>query len=361
MAHNLLFKYFPPPAFLRMPIAGVDISDDSVHIVELGQTHKGRVVKKFATKSIPEGLIQDGYIKDVEKVKEFFAELKKEFGLKFVGVSLPEQHGYVVVMRIPKMLPDEIYGSLELQLEEHVPLSVSEAVFGYDIVRGIPDDAAFIELNVTVYPRSIVEEYASVFSETGIMPLRFEIEAHAVSRAVVPKGDRGTFMILDFGKTRTGLTIVTEESVRFTTTVGVGGDTITRAIAKNLGISFQEAEKMKKEKGFLIGDGDKKILLALMPAISALKDEIGKHYQYWNTHTDQFGKKRPKIDMVFLCGGLANLAGLPEYLAPNLRVDVRQANVFTNINSFDSYIPTIPFNESLQYATSIGLALSSNR
>ena len=363
MSRSLLYNYFPPPKFMRMPIVGVDISDESVHIVELKNTSEGKEVKKFDKRLIPKGLIEDGYIKDEKKIKAFFTELRKDHDIHFINVSLPEQHGYVVVVRIPKILPDEIYSNLELQIEEHVPIPASEAVFAYDVIRGGDpnDDLAFIELNVTVYPREILEEYIDIFSGTGLVPIRFEVEPHAVARSVVPKDDKGTFMVLDFGKTRTGITIVNNSAVQFTSTIAIGGDMITRAVARSFSISFEEAEKMKIEKGFLVGEGDEEMLLALMPTVSALKDEVGKHYQYWNNHNDIFGKKRPKIDTLLLCGGLANLKGLSEYLASNIHADVRVANVFKNINSFEDYIPSIPFQGSLQYAASIGLVLSSDR
>ena len=363
MKQSLLYRFFPPPKFLRMPITGVDISDESVHIAELENTPEGKKIKKFDKRLIPKGLIEDGYIKDAKKIKAFFTKLRRDHNLHFVNVSLPEQHGYVVVVRIPKVQPDEIYNNLELQIEEHVPIPVNEATFAYDIIRGGDpnDDLAFIELNVTVYPREIVEEYMDVFLGTGLVPLRFEVESHAVSRTVVPEDDDGTFMVLDFGKTRTGITIVNNGAVQFTSTIGIGGDMITRAVARNFSISFEEAERLKTEKGFLVGEGDENMLLALMPTVSALKDEVGKHYQYWNNHDDVFGKKRQKIDTLLLCGGLANFKGLPEYLASNIHTNVRVANIFGNINSFENYIPSISFEKSLQYATSIGLALSSSR
>lgn len=363
MSQSFFYKLFPPPSFLRMPISGIDISDESVHIAELDFVSGGDVIKKYDKRLIPRGLIKSGRIKDVVKLKKFFVQIKKDYNLHFVNVSLPEQHGYVVVMRIPKMKPSEIYGNLELQIEEHVPIPAKDAVFAYDIIQGgDPDDnLAFIELNVSVYPREILNEYLNLFKETGLVPLRFEIEAHAVARAVIPKGDKGTFMILDFGKTRTGVTIVSREAVQFTSTINVGGDTVTRALARGFSVSFDEAEKIKEEKGFLIGEGDQKILLALMPTISALKSEVSKHYRYWNTHSDLFGKKCPKVNSILLCGGLANLSGFPDYLASNLHADVQIANVFANVNSFENYIPNLPFKESLQYATSIGLVLSSKR
>ncbi len=363
MSQSFFYRLFPPPNFLRMPISGIDISDESVHIAELEQTSKGYVIKKYDKRLIPKGLIRSGRIKDAAKLKIFFTQIKKEYHLQFVNVSLPEQHGYVVVMRIPKMKQSEIYGSIELQIEEHVPIPAKDAVVAYDIIEsdGKNEDLAFIELNVSVYPKEIINEYIDLFEGTGLTPLRFEIEAHAVARSIIPKGDKGTFMILDFGKTRTGITIARSEAVQFTSTINVGGDTLTQAITRVFSISFDEAEKLKKEKGFLTGTGDQNILLALMPTVSALKSEVSKHYQYWNMHNDSFGKKRPKIDSILLCGGLANLSGFPDYLSSNLHADVRVANVFENVNSFENYIPDIPFKKSLQYATSIGLALSSNR
>lgn len=363
MSQSFFFRLFPPPNFLRMPISGIDISDESVHVAELENTSKGRVIKKYSKQFLPKGLVESGRIKDASRLKKIFTQIRKEYGLKFINVSLPEQHGYVVVMHIPTMKPNEIYGSIELQLEEQVPILAKDAVIAYDVIQpsNPKESSAFIELNVSVYPKDIIYEYINIFKGTGLTPLHFEIEAHAVARAVIPKGDKGTFMVLDFGKTRTGITIVSREVVQFSSTINLGGDTLTKAIARVFSIDFKEAEKLKKEKSFLIGEGDQKILLALMPTISALNSEINKHYQYWNMHNDSFGRKRPKIENLLICGGLANLTGFPDYLSSNLHTDIRIANVFENVNSFENYIPGISFKRSLQYATSIGLALSSNR
>ena len=366
MAQSFFYRMFPPPDFLRMPISGIDISDESVHVAELENTSNGRIVKKYHKQFLPKGLVESGRIKDASRLKKIFTQIRKDYKLQFVNVSLPEQHGYVVVMHVPTMKLNEIYGSIELQLEDQVPILAKDAVLAYDIIQNNkpqkPEEKeTFMELNVSVYPKDIIYEYINIFKETGLTPLRFEIEAHAVARSIVPKGDKGTFMVLDFGKTRTGITIVSREAVQFTSTINLGGDTLTKAIARVYSIEFKEAEKLKKEKGFLVGDGDQKILLALMPTISALTSEISKHYQYWDMHNDSFGRKRPKIESLLLCGGLANLTGFPDYLSSNLHTDVRVANVFENINSFENYIPDISFKNSLQYATSIGLALSSNR
>ena len=362
MKKDGFFRLFPPPRFLRTPSIGIDLSDESVHILELEFTPEGHTIKQQDTRLIPPGLVKSGRIVDMAKMQKIFIQMRKDYGLRFVNVALTEQHGYVFIMRVPKMKLSDIYDYLELHFEERVPLSAKNAVIVHDIIRGgdPEENLAFIELSVSVYPKNILDEYIELFLGAGIIPFRFEIEAHAIARAVVPKGDKGTFMLLDFGRTKTGLSVVSQGVVRFTSTISVGGNIITRALAREFSISFKEAEKLKKEKGFLIEGKDQKILRALVPTISALKSEVVKHYQYWNTHNDFFGAKRPPIDDIILCGGLSNLLGFLDYLAIDLHPNIRLANVFENMNSFEKYIPDISFENSLQYATAVGLTLSRN-
>ena len=59
-----------------------------------------------------------------------------------------------------------------------------------------------------------------------------------------------------------------------------------------------------------------------------------------------------------LCGGGANLRGLPEFSTQALKVQVEVGNPWRNILSSDTKeLPTISFQESLGYSTVLGLAL----
>jgi type IV pilus assembly protein PilM len=164
-------------------------------------------------------------------------------------------------------------------------------------------------------------------------------------------------MLVDFGRTRTGIAVVANGVVGFTSTVPVGGGALTLAIAKHLSISPDEAEKVKRENGVVGGVGNEELSLALMSTISILRDEVNRHFTYWQTHDDDYGKKRPTINKIYLCGGDSNLPGFAGYLATGLPVPVELANVLVNVNSLDKYVPEISFGDSLRYATAIGLAL----
>ena len=98
-----------------------------------------------------------------------------------------------------------------------------------------------------------------------------------------------------------------------------------------------------------------------MPVISAVRDELERYVSFWATHAPGLhgGEKYGPIKKIFLCGGDSNLLGLSEYLSHNIHIPVEHANVWTNLVSFDEYIPDITFHESLMYGSAIGAALRS--
>ncbi|KKU80277.1 MAG: Type IV pilus assembly protein PilM [Parcubacteria group bacterium GW2011_GWA1_47_8] len=354
MKRSLFYKFFPPPQFLQMPVVGLDISDVSLRFIELTETRKGLTIGRFGEHDIPKGTIESGTIKNVTVLRDVLIDLKKKYNLGFVSVSLPEEKAYLFDLELPKMKYAELRGAIELQVEDHVPLKASEVIFDYEIIG---EDASTIKVNISVLPRALVDSYLEAFSETGITPVALEIEVHSIMHAVIPPDDEHAYMVVDFGRTRTGIFVAEKGAVLFTSTVPVGGDALTNSIAKNLNISHDEAEKVKREKGVTDRLVDENLSLALMSMVSILRDEIAKHHTYWATHEDEYGKKRQEIHKIYLCGGEANLLGLRDYLAEGFSVPIEMANVLTNVNSLERYVPEISFYDSLRYATAIGLAL----
>ncbi len=350
---------FPPPRFLAMSAVGLDISDSSVKFVELTNRPYGKELSAFAERDIPAGVVASGEIVDAERLTRVLAGLRRDFSLEFVRVSLPEEKGYVFQTKISRETPpDQARSIIEFSLEENVPLSPAESVFDYEVVRsgsGAVDD--HIDVNVSVYPKKIIEQYTAALRRAGLVPLSFEVEAHAVVRAVVRDGDLGTYLIVDIGRARTGLAIVSGGALAFSSTLDVGGDALTIAIEKYSMISPEKAEAVKNDRGLLRRRGDQELYASLVPTVSALRDEINKHYIYWQGRKGSDGAPSPQIQKLILCGGNANLAGLPEYLTSSLRVPTERANIWSNTAPFEDAIPEIGYHQSLSYATAVGLAL----
>jgi len=339
-----------------MKPAGLDISDRRIRFLDVVKGKNGLMVGRHGEMRIPEGIIVSGELKKPKEFQKFIKSFQEKYGMEFVRVSLPEERAYMVKMETPDVSGDELRNSIMFQLEEYVPIPVAEAVFDYQVIKKTEGRKGYVDVAVSVLSQRELKRYVDMFADTGIMPVSFEIEAQAIARAVLPKTSKETFMIIDFGKTRMGVSVVSEGAVRFTSTVDVGSDMITEALEKHFSISTEEAYSMKNERKVSKSAGDKEFFQAILPTISIIRDEINKLYIYWHTHgTEERGGG--KIKKIVMCGGGANLIGLSDYLSASLKIKVELANPWCNVNSFKYYIPEIPFNEALGYASVIGLAL----
>jgi type IV pilus assembly protein PilM len=243
---------------------------------------------------------------------------------------------------------------IELALEEHVPIPAQDAIFDYDLVKETPQS---LEVQVATIPKNIIENYLSIFKHSQISVQSFELEAQSISRAVVKKRDMDTYMIVDFGKKRTGIFIVSKGIVMFTSTLDLGGVMLTNMIQKSFNTTFEEADKVKREYGLQRNTVNKEIFAVVLNSVSILRDEIAKHFLYWNTHKDEEDKNNPPIKKILLCGGDSNLIGLADYISVSMKSPVEMANVWINIVNTENYIPEMSFRQALSFATALGLAL----
>ncbi len=351
---NAFFRFFPPPRFLSLPAAGINISDRSIRFAKLKHGEGGFVLDSFGEQPIPQGLVSAGQIQKPKELTGLLSAFRQTYGLSFIRASLPEQEGYSLRVKIPRVERKEIHQSLELQLEEYVPLSARDAVFDYTPIECVaPDPAAnTLEVGLSVMPRKVIEGYADLFYDAGLVPLSFELEAHAIARAIIGEGECGTYVLLDIGAMRTGISVFSRGAIVFTSTITIGGYALTQSIAEELHIPFSRAQELKESEGLW---GEAGLFAVSRSKFSALREEIGKHLSYIRTRQDVADDGA--IEKIILCGGDANLPGLTEYLYETLKTPIEFGNPWININSLEEYVPEIPLNHSLRYAPALGLAI----
>lgn len=354
MHTNKFAALFPPPVFLTLPAAGIDISDTSIKYLDARRTPRGLIPHSFDTLRLPNGIIVDGVVKDVDRLAEALQDVCDMHERRFVNVALPEELVYLYTLEVPTAhTRKDILQVIEFSLSEHVPIDVKNAVFNYDIIRTRRE---ITQVSVTVFPKDVVAGYQTALQRSGFRVKSFELEASSVARSVVPADAEGVSMVIDFGRTRTGITIAFNQVPIFSTTVKVGGAAITESIMSFYSISEAEANTVKLEKG-IARCTDKVLCDALNKEIDNLVEEIQRHYRYWNTRRDEEGNKIAHIERIFLCGGAVGLRGLPEHLTTVLQVPIHVGNVWENMFSLDDYIPNVSRTQSWGYATAAGLLL----
>jgi len=359
---NALSRILPPPTYLTMPCVGVDISDTSLKYISFQPTTLSKEEKKlklWGDITIPNGAVQRGQVNEPAQLVAVLKELKEKTGAEFIRVSLPEERAYLFETEIKQNVPSkEVRGLLEFRLEENVPISSREVFFDYSILPGSEKDKK-ARVAVAAYAKETILKYYDACVEAGLRPISFEVEAQAMARAVIPADVSGATMLVDFGKTRTGIGILYKGALLYTSTIDIGGDQLSVALRKVLGEGMAEKEltTLKNTEGLVRGVDSSQVHDALLSTVSVIKDEIATRMQYWHMRGE--GTSSRRISSVILCGGSANLKGLPAYLTETLGVTAVRGNVWENTFSLESTVPPIDKRHSFGYATAIGLALKT--
>jgi type IV pilus assembly protein PilM len=341
---------------MNMGGVGVDLSEVSLRFVKISPKDKGFEVRSFGEYPIPEGAIVLGRIAKPDLLRKVLFTLKKEHNIKFVRSSLPESLSYLVNIDIPTVKNSELYESVELQIEEHIPLSIADVAFDYHLVGPNKNKPGTTSIVVSATQKSIVQSYQEVFDSVGITLLSLETDSTALSRAVIPDGSIETTMILDLGRIKTGVYIVSHGFVSFVSDIDIGGKDILSALVKGMNITLDEAKEVYKNLEQNIKP-KQEIQEIVFSVFADLNEEINKHFIFWHTHKDKIGQKNEMVGKIILAGSGATLFGLQDYLSARFHMPIDMANVWGNLFSFEENIPKISFHESLLFSTAIGLAI----
>lgn len=354
-------KFFPIPDFLAMSAVGLDISDHAIRFVEIVRSGNCLNVGRYGESKLLKGVVVEGGIVNRAVFVETLITMARQYGLRFVRVSLPEEKAYLYRVQMVRVPEENIRVAVESTLEENVPFKAGEVIFDYTVPNLYTTDA-HLDVTVSVLPKVFVESYSEAIREAGLIPVDFELEANAIAKSVIPKTDPRTFLVVDFGRNKTVLSIVSLGVVQFTSTSNVGGALLTSVLQKYLKCTFEEAEKAKLSKDLAEHRGDSELFESLLNALSVLRDEMNRVITYWTTRTNAIGAgSNVAVDVILLSGKDALISGLDQYFSQSLKIPTSVANVWVNVCSFESYIPHIGYEESLSYAPAIGLALPGSQ
>ncbi len=365
---DTLNKYFPTSHYLEMSHAGFDISSSAVHMAEIIRTARGLKLKCCTEEKLESPILPNESLLSNKNLIDILKKIQKKYKLKFVEISIPEEKAYLFTIEVVDGTKEEIRNRIEMHLEENVPLSLDDAIFDYHRIKK-NESTGMQFLAVSVVPVVVINEYIELFESCGMFPISFLIENQALSRAIIKKGDRENYFIVNISHKSTVLSVVNDEAVQFTSTIAIGSEDFTNAIMKGASLDEDAAVSIKFEKGFSRDIGNEAVSNALMSTANLLVEEIRKVFIYWNSINNfksnvdavsglpNNGNSSAGVKKILIAGKEAGVVGFRDFLAISLKTPVEVANVWTNILSFENEIPEISMRESLGYGTAFGLAL----
>ena len=271
--------------------------------------------------------------------------------------------GQMVFPRFAKIAPVGDAAKLEqlvqYEVEQNVPFPIDEIVCDHQFLGTSADGdmATMIVAAKLDGVRAVTDAVAS----TGLKPVVVDVSQMAVLNALryANPGLAGSNVILDIGAKTTDLILVEDEKI-YTRSIPYAGNTITKEIAQAFGCSFEEAEQLKRERGYVslggvtededeITDRVSKIIRTVLTRVHA---EISRSINFYRS---QQGGAAPS--RIFLTGGSVRLPQLDQFFMETLQVEVEYLNPFTSVRVGGKVDATALESDAFTLVESVGLAL----
>lgn len=349
-------------------VVGIDIGSSSIKVVELKKKSGKAVLETYGAISLgPYAGLDVGRVTNlpVEKIVEALKEVLKQSGVSgnSAALAIPVQSSLIFNIELPQQIKEaDLPSIIPVEARKYIPIPITEVSLDYFI---LPEkEASFEEMNtgepaiskpnknnvlVVATQNDAVSKYRSIVSQCSLSSSFFEIEIFSSVRSNF-EHELSLVLLMDFGASRTKLSLIEFGMVKSYHTIDRGGADISDSISKSLSIAFSEAEKMKKDFGLFGNPSDK-----------TLADIIKTHTDYIfsdanNTLLGYERKFNKTISKVILSGGGSLLKGLKEVAADNFRAEIELGHPFSKTEA-PAFLEKVLSTMGPEFAVSIGLAL----
>ena len=191
---------------------------------------------------------------------------------------------------------------------------VSLRIDGYKVANpiGFKGKDVTVQIYTAFAPLVHISAIERVCMELQLDLVTVAVEPFAVCRACLGDDLESSVsgIVMDIGGGTTDIAIVDDGGVEGTKMFSIGGRSFTHQIAERLGLSFEDAEKLK-----LLADSPN-----MKPEIRHKFDiAIARNLDVWESGVqlalEEFDQVESMPNQILLCGGGASLSAIPELLA----------------------------------------------
>ena len=313
-------------------MAGLDIGSSCIKLAEIEDHPKSRVLSLFSRIPLAKGVIVDGAVAEPEALTATIKELYRKSGCRRKKIVASISGNAVVVKKasFAQMDEEELRALIHDEAGKYLPFDDMAAVnYDFQILGENPYNPSQMEVLIVAAKKEIVEGYTEAIEAAGLTPVIMDVDSFALETMYEENYDvdeNDVAVLINIGATITNLNAVKGGVSIFTRDFTLGGNSVTEALAANLGVSFEEAEKAKNGG---IGD-DEQARAAYREGLIAYADpicsEIERSIEYFRS---TFGTET--IGKIIVSGGGGLIPGLVADLGHRLGIETEIVNPFKKI------------------------------
>jgi type IV pilus assembly protein PilM len=286
-----------------------------------------------------------------------------------VVISVPGQSGLARFVKLPPVEEKKIADIVRFEAKQQIPFPLEEVVWDFQKLSSGSLTGDFVETEIGLFAmkREMVNRALQQFKEVNVEVHVIQMAPLALCNFIaydqLAKGTPGVedaeeepgakkqcVVALDMGTDSSNLVITDGARIIWQRPLPIGGNHFTRALTKDLKLTFAKAEHLKRNAAK--SPELRKILASLKSVLNDFVGEVQRSLGYFtNTHRDA------QIKYMVGLGNAFRLPGLKQFLQEKLQLEVRKLAKFERLSG-DPVTAAPTFAENIMgFGVAYGLAL----
>ncbi|MBA7660091.1 Cell division protein FtsA [subsurface metagenome] len=241
-----LFK----PLLKAKAVLGLDIGTSSIKAILLKVT-------KEEVELANAGMVElhlDPAIENKEKRARVIEGIKRlleenEIKVKDAVIAVPGQSVIIRHLRLPSGARERLDQVIKFEAQNQIPFPLDKVGMDYQALPG--KEGEEVKVILAAMKRELIDDRLALVEGAELSCVAMDISSLTLYNALrfkKPPKEAEVVALIDVGATTTDISIHRDGVLEFTRSAPVAGNDLTGAIQYKLGVSFSEAEKLKREE-----------------------------------------------------------------------------------------------------------------
>jgi len=348
-------------------VLGIDIGSSSIKVVQLKRQGGKAILETYGALSLgPYAKVDFGKVTNLtgDEIALALKDTLKESSVttSYGEMAIPSSSSLIFTLSLPSSLSEEdLKNVIPNEARKYIPIPINEVTLDWFIIpkeaevldedisrKVVKNPESNLEVLVVAIQNDTLLKYQDILKKSSIKSNSFELEIFSSVRSSFSH-DIAPVLLIDFGASKTKLSIVENGIIRLFHVVNKGGQDISNNIANSLNISFTEAEKMKRVHG-LDENSSREISDIVRLSIDYIFSETN------NVVLTYEKKYNNSISKVVLSGGGSLIKGLLPYSKNSFHTEVILSDPFSKIEA-PLFLEPVLKASGPEFAVAVGLAL----
>jgi type IV pilus assembly protein PilM len=344
----------------KRPLLGIDLGSSSLKAVRLAPSRKGLKLDYAGLIELP----HQNESKTQQDLTVALQSLLRSRDLRHSRsvIKVSGKPPLIRYLTLPYMPKEELKEAVKWEAKKLMALPLEEVVLDFLMVGEQEERGQRrYEIVLVAAEKMAIQNDIREVHRAGLRVVAVDVGPLSLLNTVrlnYPKDLRKSLVFIDIGAKKTEINIAKNGILRFTRTVQMGGEDLTAALQRELGLEYEEAEELKRERGMTPSGENisetiphKRYLEVLKESLDRLILEVQRSMDYYRA---QF--REEAVNKMVLMGGTPLMPGFSDYFSTYFEAKVEVDDPFAEITcrnaSFGNFRAVAP-----RFSSSIGLAL----